>query len=160
MPTSMFPGQCLNVPKKIIRLSEANSVVLCNLRPGQREKPKTEDEKLKFRISLIYDKVWVYEPLRTFLKEMLFPTKIALLYQGYGKDILTSVINLESVYWTNEAYPRLNFHHPRLMNRFIGPNFWGAFILAIAKVPKKTKIFSIEDPKSQEFVKAIKAYCV
>lgn len=154
MPTSKLPvEEPFFVHEAIVSLSRKNPTIFCNLHPLQRP-----DDQKPGRWDWYCDRVWVYKPVEKFLgrvapKEGDPKPKIALFFKGYGTQIGTAVVELERVYWDSNGYPRLDFVHPIEMKRLHGcPNFWGAFILAIAKVRDDTEVFAIEDPEGLKFI--------
>ena len=110
------------------------------------------------------DSVFVSYEVYWFLKKLILPARIALLFQGYEvRDIGVAVVEVRNIYWTggNEEYPRLDFNHPTAMQEIHGcPNFWGAFILAIAKVPPDTKIMADKDPQFAIFAELVKTWAI
>ncbi len=95
----------------------------------------------------------VCEEVRRFLKALPKGSKIALHFQGYGDEVGTAVVQVENVYWTDDDYPRLDFKHPTGFEKINGcPNFWGAFILAIALVMPESECFAEADPNASVFM--------
>ncbi|MFA4818482.1 MAG: hypothetical protein WC621_01435 [Patescibacteria group bacterium] len=94
----------------------------------------------------------VCEEIHRFLRALPKGSKIALHFQGYGTKVGTAVVQVENVYWTSDGYPRLDFKHPKGFEKINGcPNFWGAFILAIALVMPEVECFAQADPDAAEF---------
>jgi hypothetical protein len=94
-------------------------------------------------------------PIAAFLEVLRTdtPVKVLLHFQGYGLTIGTAVVEVRSVFFTDDAYPRLDFTHPSGMEAIYGcPNFWGAFILAIARVPSTAEICVQPDQDSRKFL--------
>ncbi|MFZ1626622.1 MAG: hypothetical protein WAT81_02340 [Candidatus Moraniibacteriota bacterium] len=165
MPTSKAPGHTRLVSDALIGYAEANPAVLCNLRFGQRPIPPDEtdfDRRVRETHHLISDQSLVYEPVRQFLKALPCGSKVLLHFQGYGAERLgTAVVAMQSIYWTSEDYPRLDFEHPPVFDSVNGcPNFWGAFILAIAAVPAHTEVFACRDRTSLAFLHLAKRKAV
>ena len=148
--TSKLPMELVLLPAGVISQLERIPGVYINLREEQRSGSS---------VSAFGDGSFVDEPVYQFLKNKVVPpVKVALLFQGYGKQVGAAVIELQSVYWDASDYPRLDFDHPPELSRIHGcPNFWGAFILAIAKVPQDTKVFAAADDDFQKFIELAKA---
>lgn len=94
----------------------------------------------------------VCEEVQRFLRALPKGSKIALHFQGYGTEVGTAVVQVENVYWTSDDYPRLDFKHPEGFDKLMGPNFWGAFILAIAMVMPESECFFQDDPNASVFM--------
>jgi len=110
------------------------------------------------------DSVFVSYDVYWFLKQLALPARVALLFQGYElRDIGVVVVEVRNIFWTagREEYPRLDFDHPTAMRGINScPNFWGAFILAIAKVPPDLMICTESDPTFRIFAELVKTWAV
>lgn len=158
MPTSKEPAHTAWVSEALIMCARANPNILCNLRFGQRPIPPGEtdfDRRVRETHYLISDQPLVHEPVRLFLKSLQPGSKVVMHFQGYGAELLgTAVVKVESIFWTREGYPRLDFEHSKAFERINGcPNFWGAFILAIALAPPSTGVFARRDRTGRAFVR-------
>lgn len=150
MPSSKLPTDFILVPQKIIELSKLDPRIICNLRPEQRLKD-SED----IRRSPDY---WMHIPVNDFLKNIIPGTKVIIHFQGYGADKAgTAIVQINSMLWTMVGeYPRLDFLHSESFQEINGcPNFWGAFILAIAKVSNKAKPFAERDDDVEIFMQSV-----
>jgi|GEM_PF-2505713 len=137
------------VPQAILDLSKVNPGVYVNRPPEQRlVKPAYRSD--------YYYRVFIDEPMRRYLKTLTqLPKQLLLHFRGYGRQVGTVIIELKSIYWTidDDQYCRLDFKHPEEMGSLNGcPNFWGAFILAIAPV-SESRNFCAADPDGSEFVR-------
>jgi hypothetical protein len=151
MATSKRPVDFIPVPQKIIELSKLDSRILCNLRPEQRS---GEEAKRSYRS----DDYWMHTPVNVFLKNMVPGTKVIIHFQGYGPEKSgTAIVQVNSILWAfSSDYPRLDFIHPEVMKEIHGcPNFWGAFILAIAKVSSQAILFAKKDDDAEVFVESV-----
>lgn len=156
MPTSKLPVEFVRVPADLIALAAVSPGLVCNLRPEQRpmRAGETADacERRLFLESL-GDAFWLDSPTREFLKKLDHPVKVLMHFQGYGPTELgTAVIELQSSEWFYD-YPKLHFVRPEGFEAIQGcPNFWGAFILALAVVPPETAIFARRDDTSRHYI--------
>ena len=158
MPSSMFPVETRLIPQELIALSQELPAVLANLRRQQRPiAPNESDHEKRMRewAWKYMDGATVYQPVTDFLHKLPKRAKVLMCFQGYRvEDIGTAVIEIESIFWTNEKYPRLDFLHSKKLQQIHGcPNFWGAFILAIMKIPDETQLFTKQDADFSEFIR-------
>ncbi len=150
MPSSKLPTDFILVPQKIIELSRLDPRILCNLRPEQRPKDSEEVRRSP--------DCWMHIPVNDFLKNIIPGTKVIMHFQGYGADKSgTAIVQINSMLWTMVGeYPRLDFLHSESFQEINGcPNFWGAFILAIAKVSNKAKTFEQRDDDAEIFIQSV-----
>lgn len=145
MVSSKFPIDFVHVSEALIRLSQTNTKVHRNIRPW----------KIHPKYRLAFDGDYMDPVLRTYCKEFLQPhDRILLHFQGYGEETGTAIIELLYIYIGERDYPRLDFHHPPEMVEIHGcPNFWGAFILAMARVPPDTPIMCAPDADGSIFIR-------
>ncbi|HEX9503299.1 MAG TPA: hypothetical protein VF974_03160 [Patescibacteria group bacterium] len=147
MVTSMLPGHFVMVPERVVNFCQQQPHVHSNRRLVQRP------ERVPRIIT--HDGIFVEERMRIFLKSLSLPAPVVMLFQGYGReDIGTTVILLKSIHWfgTLDDYPRLDFDHPPLLKQIHGcPDFWGAFIMAMAQVPYQK--FCAADPEGLQFIR-------
>jgi len=157
----MLPVHFASIPERLIRLSETNPDVFCNLRPHQRlitlpETAKTKSQRFSERHT---DSYFVYAPVKDFLKSLEPKAKVLMHFQGYSAyDLGTAVVQVDSLYWVNdyEGYPRLDFKHPSRLKEIHGcPFFWGAFILAITLAPQSSEVFACRDRIARQFIHQI-----
>ncbi len=147
------------VSDALIGYAQTNPNVLCNLRFEQRPVPSDEsdfDRRVRALHYLTSDHSLVHEPVRQFLKALQPRSRVLLHFQGYGVEPLgTAVVEIQSIYWgRDDDYPRLDFEHPKAFGRINGcPNFWGAFILAIALVSPSTEVFARRDRTGRAFIR-------
>lgn len=158
MPTSKEPVYTALVSDALIECAQTNPNVLCNLRFEQRPISPTETpgERIRRQVSRHFDDSLVYELVRQFLKSLPPRSKVLLHFQGYSIEPTgTAVVEVQSIYWgKDDDYPRLDFEHPEAFKRIHGcPNFWGAFILAIALVPPSTEVSARRDRTGNAFIR-------
>jgi len=147
MATSKFPLDFFDVPLSLVELAKSYEVY-CNLRPNCREdlqkieREGSESERMKIQFRAMYDGFWS-ELINPYLKSLAKDTRVVLLLQGFNPNELCVVtVLLSLVYWTTDGYPRLDFSRPEALTKMIGgSNVWGAFVIAIAPVNSKAKIF-------------------
>ncbi len=150
MASSKLPVDFIPVPQKIIELSKQDSRILCNLRPEQRPKGSEEIRRSP--------DCWMHIPVNDFLKNIAPGKKVIMHFQGYGADKSgTAIVQINSMLWTMVGeYPRLDFLHSESFQEINGcPNFWGAFILAIAKVSSQAILFAKKDNDAEVFVESV-----
>lgn len=147
MATSKFPLDFFDVPPSLVELAKSHEVY-CNLRPDCREDLKkivsegSELEKTRIQLRAMYDSFWS-ELINPYLKSLTKDTRVVLLLQGFNpNELCVATVRLNLVYWTSDGYPRLDFSRPEALTKiFGGSNIWGAFVIAIAPVNSKAKIF-------------------
>lgn len=142
MPTSKLPVEFVPVPRHLYILSGRLPGVCCNLRPEQRAR-----EEMASGFEFMFESAFVHKPVLTFLKTLQPKTKVLMHFQGYGiKDHGTALVSINSIYWSEGDYPRLDFKHPPGFDTINGcPNFWGAFILAITLARDSDEEFAKAD---------------
>ena len=147
----MLPARWVFLPDRTINTLMRTPGVYVNLRPLQWATPP------KFISS---DAQYVFPTVRNFLKGIHSPTKVVILFQGYGLDVGTAVVEMKKVTCCADIdYPCLDFAHPEIMDEFFKLfHFWGAFILAIARVPSEIGIFAEKDPSFVRFTRLVKNY--
>lgn len=160
MATSKLPNDFVVLPEETITTLARIPGVCINLRPSQSRLIQlsvvlsNEGKRLVFG-----DGFFIDTPVYWFLKNLPIPTMVVILFQGHRKrDVGTAVIEITNVLWTwgGENYPRLDFEQPPGFDEIHGcPNFWGAFILAIARVGAETKTFATPDPDFQSFIRLV-----
>ncbi|MGC9603613.1 MAG: hypothetical protein ABSF47_04065 [Minisyncoccia bacterium] len=168
MASSKLPVYFIPVPEKILNFAKQHTEVLCNLRPGQREEVPAVTEmeirrkKLEQLKASFGDDYWVDKPVQDFLRTVSTKirqgarsVRVVLHFQGYGEEAVgTAVVDITNILWAEDDYPRLDFVHPAPMQEIHGcPNFWGAFILAIAPVNSEV-LFAKPDRTGEEFMNA------
>jgi len=96
--------------------------------------------------------------VRTFLRCISDVTRVAILFQGYSVETGVAVVEIPAIeVWDDDGCPRLDFCRPEGFNLVHnGQNFWGAFILAIAKVKPTASIFAASDRYSELFIDLVK----
>jgi hypothetical protein len=150
MASSKLPVDFILVPQKIIELSKLDPRIFCNLRPEQRLRDSEDIRRSP--------DCYMYTPVNDFLKNIVSGTKVIIHFQGYGADKSgTAIVQINSMLWTMVGeYPRLDFLHSESFQEINGcPNFWGAFILAIAKVSNKAKPFAQRDDDAEIFIQSV-----
>ncbi|MFA7201933.1 MAG: hypothetical protein WC099_02985 [Candidatus Paceibacterota bacterium] len=151
-----------NVPESLIELSKTYKVY-CNLRPNQRKEItdvlKTRDREkifLEVQIKAAFNS-FLSEPINPFLKTITRKTRVAIFIQGYDpKDLCLVTTLLESVYWDSEDYPRLDFDYPEALNKMLGRNMWGSFVIAIAPVTASIQLYGKRVSDESLFIEVIK----
>jgi len=149
MASSKLPVDFVLVSQSLIDFAKANLRVHCNIRPWQ----------LNPKCRLMFDSEVMDPGVMKYLKHFAQPgDRILLHFQGYGKkDIGTAVVELTGILWADQPpwqYPRLDFKHPAEMEDINGcPNFWGAFILAIAWVPAEAPLMCSRDADATTFMR-------
>jgi len=147
--SSKFPSHWVNVPEVLIQLAERDRRVHCNLRPHQRQKP----EPVKEGYAAKWHDGYTVNPIMPFLKGVILPCSVAIHFQGYGSETGSAIILLKGVTWGDGDYPRLDFEQPEGMSRIHGcPNFWGAFVLAIARVDEHAVPQCHQDAACHRFI--------
>ncbi len=169
MASSKFPFDYVPVPENLIQLARVRrEEVACNLRPEQRPEfagyatwPKEQQEEAQRTCLLQGDGFHLYDGVRFFLQELVKPSLISIHFQGYDEKVGTVIVELRNIYWARDLdptrpYARLDFDHPAGMEKVNGcPNFWGAFILAVARVSGREPAF-IEDPTGEVFANMVR----
>lgn len=169
MPSSKFPFDYVPVPENLIQLARTRPQdVVCNLRPEQRPEfagfqtwPKERQREAQRTCLLQGDGLHLHDSVRFFLQELVRPSLIVIHFQGYDEKVGTVIVELRNIYWARgldptRPYARLDFDHPARMESVNGcPNFWGAFILAVARAPGLTPSF-VEDPTSDAFARMVR----
>lgn len=148
MATSKLPSQFTKLSDGLPETLSGIRGVFVNWIPPEGPWPDTQTGEKGTRevwgdgIFVSYGVYWFLKGLATRL-----PVKVLLLFKGYGKEpIGVAVVEVTNIYWTSDDYPRLDFEHLLAFSEINGcPNFWGAFILAIAKVSPETRIFAAEE---------------
>ena len=151
MPSSKTDSVGLLVPDSIVQLSlELPSVVICNLRPEQRETPDSFRGSTHREHPDYGDGEMISLAFERFLTGATASIMVVMLYKDYGVGIFTIVVELEPVdYWTSDGLPRLEFDKPENWNHC--PNMWGGFVLAIAQVKGLEPTPVIADPECRHF---------
>lgn len=150
--------ECSNevvVPAAVIGLSSSFPGVVCNLRPSQRtSEPSTSRNHPRYG-----DGQMISDDFERFLDHLKSPIMAVILYQDYGVEIFTVVVQLEPVIcWTNDGLPRLEFEKPSNWNHCI--NMWGGFVLAISPVQGIGPTNVVEDASSEHFVRIVRQFGV
>ena len=153
MASSKFPHDLRLIPPTIVALSRFFRVA-CNLRPPQRIQ-KTR------QALLIEERCW-HEDMAAFLKALVLPCRIVLLSQGCGFLDSTLVVELTSFIHDECGYPRLFFDYPPgyTWQMYGSVNFWGGFILAIAKVPQAVPLQAWQDKRRRRFKGIVRQHVV
>jgi hypothetical protein len=169
MASSKFPFDYVPVPENLIQLSRARpQEVACNLRPEQRPEfagyltwSRERKEEAQRNCYLQGDGFHLHDSVRSLLRGLAKPSLIAIHFQGYDEKVGTVIVELKNIYWAHDLnpllpYARLDFEHPSGMESVNGcPNFWGAFILAVACAPDRKPSF-IEDPTGDAFARVVR----
>lgn len=147
MATSKLPVDWVMVPEKLYGFRNQFPGVHLNLRLPQRAQREME------RHEWPGDDIYVHKPVKMFLETLQTNSKVLMHFQGYGAtDVGTALITVNSIYWTQDPYPRLDFKKsPEFLKINSCPNFWGAFILAITKADSSHDEFAREDSKGLLF---------
>ncbi|MDD2786060.1 MAG: hypothetical protein PHS79_04190 [Patescibacteria group bacterium] len=147
MASSKFPIDFVDVSQTLIEFAKTDFRIHCNIRPWQKQ-PNS-------RPFLVHDGEIMDPSIIMYCKDFVQPHDFLLLhFQGYGEATGTAVIEIQHVYIGDGGYPRLDFEHPPEMKEIYGcPNFWGAFILAIARVPPGTPAMCMPDPDGGAFIR-------
>ena len=156
MPSSKTDSVGLLVPDSIVQLSlELPSVVICNLRPQQRETPESFRGSTYREHPNYGDGIMISLALERFLSGITAPIMVVMLYKDYGIGIFTIVVELEPVnYWARDGLPRLEFDKPENWSHC--PNMWGGFVLAIAQVRGLDPTPVIDDPDCSHFIEIVR----
>jgi hypothetical protein len=94
-----------------------------------------------------------YDVVR-FLKGIVSPTMVVIIYQGFESKISTVVASLSPICcWAESGHPRLDFDKPANWDH--GPDFWGGFILAIAEVRGLEPTEVVDDDEARYFIRAV-----
>lgn len=148
------------VPQDIIELGRVNPKIFCNLDPEQRPPPTSEEEKARWQIGIVFNTIWVDEPVMRFLKTLHSGEMVLLLSKWLDCKNVTSVLTAKQVYWDSCGYPRLDLKLPRDLVTNCGPkpflgviDLWGAFIVAIARANQLVERIHKEDPDLSIFKK-------
>ena len=143
-----LPEKWVILPEEIVNLLVRIPGVCVNLRPVQWTVPAAWVNN---------NGNLVYSTVRDFLKKISAPLKVVILFQGDGEEIITAVVELSKITrWAVGDYPKLDFTRPAEMSKmFSCPEFWGAYILAIAKMPAEMETFAIKDPTLQTFMNLV-----
>ncbi|MDD5068145.1 MAG: hypothetical protein PHS53_02980 [Candidatus Pacebacteria bacterium] len=155
MGSSKDPQDEVSVPAKVVTFAKENVAVCCNFPVQQRVPPPTRIECWSSTVQ-IDTLIWAF--LRTVDPETTGkPARIALLLRGYGTEVGTVVADLTHILFCQCDVPRLDFVHPPEMAKINGcSNFWGPFILALAKVKDDTKLFGTEDKEGEKFIDVVR----
>ncbi len=135
------------VPQKIIELSR-NSKIFCNLGPEQRPLSEIPKEKWVRTEELATNRIWIYRPVVEFLRTLKKGEKVLILFQTLGGEVKTGILEINKIYWDSCDYPRLDFEQQADEGIF---SFWGAFVIAIARVKPGTKTSLQEDSQYERF---------
>jgi hypothetical protein len=170
MASSKFPNELVPVPQGLIDINHKLPDVYLNLRPRQR-RLDTPEEVVDQREHDGCDGYLIQHRLREYLRSYSaeaaspsrreLPRKFVLLFQGYSTETASTIIFLQAVTFCSDDYPRLDFEHSALVKKVYGcPNFWGAFILAIAPASCLQPFTEKLDPYGSHFVELVKRYGV
>ncbi len=156
MASSKVVSEDVLVPKAVIDLSLSfPGVVICNLRPSQRKNLKPRSDR-KHYASKYGDGCMISDDFERFLDCLEHPIMAVMLYQLYGPEICTVVVQLEPViYWTGDGLPRLEFDQPENWNHC--PNMWGGFVLSVAQVEDIGITPVISDQNAEHFIEIAKS---
>lgn len=146
MAMCKYPRAEVVVPASLIRLVKEMPELHCNLRLGQR--PTFSGDRLVAQMlaeSLEGRNEWIHQPFGQALRALQLPSKVLLYLQGVtAEELGTALVEITSIYWTPDHYPRLDFVRPEGFEQISpGPYFWGGFVLAMLTFPRG---FSRSDP--------------
>ncbi|MFA6391360.1 MAG: hypothetical protein WCW66_01220 [Patescibacteria group bacterium] len=160
MLTSKLPMTLTSVPECVLAVRDRLPQMAVNLRPDQRpveESAKSGFEALDSHAPYCY---WMDKSVLEFILQLRKGMNVAMLFQDHGGRIGYMIVRIKSIYWSRDGgpnYPRLDFDWPSEAAKFFeAPNFWGSFILAIARVSPSFESFFLRDAFCENFLTCVK----
>jgi hypothetical protein len=160
MLTSKLPVTLTSVPECVLAVHDRFPQMAVNLRPDQRPGQIREFQPLAGYAPYCY---WMDDSVLDFILKLRKGMNVAMLFQDNAGRIGYMIVRIKSIFWSPDGgpdgpnYPRLDFDWPEEAVKFFeAPNFWGSFILAIARVSPSFEPFFLRDAFCENFLTCVR----
>src|SRR6185503_10324335 len=125
------------VSEKIIHLAKRLPHVVCN--PFISQQLESEDRKVRVISMQLSSGNSVYQPCHNFFQRLLPFERLAILFEGCGKE-MGMVVSDVTVFWASDGGLRVDIKSRKNLRPFFNmADIWGGYIHAVCAVPKTLK---------------------